>query len=236
MITDSNSNQTSSALTLGSTKVDPALLALAIKLRQFRQNSLESCRTLILPAGPGFDSSRTVAGLAAALRQLLEEPILTIHCDDFAGSSSTPPAFLPEQTSAPVQQVAEILVKDPASNPDSGSALMTLPNNGAVPAMAHVRFAERTSLASTLASPAFETFFRFANKNCKHILIASRCYQQQPEVAMLAHSASHVILTVAADHTRIPEIRATQAMLSSCRAETLGFLLEKHKIQKGKRP
>jgi hypothetical protein len=231
VITDSNSNQPTSALNTASPKVESALLALAIRLRQFRQSSAESCRTLILPAGPGYDSSQTVAAMAAALRQLLEEPILTLHCDSFAGAQ-TPTV---EKTPAAKPQLSEIFVNGPSNHSDPGSSLMTLPQSGALPPLAHVRFAENASLATTLASPAFESFYSFASKNCRHILIASRCFQQQPEVAMLAHAATHVVLTVAADHTRIQDIRATQAALAPYKAEMLGFLLEKHKIAKGQR-
>ena len=55
-------------------------MSLAVQLRGRRIEHGSTCRTVITPAGPGFDSSALVNNLAEALRQIHESPVLTIHC------------------------------------------------------------------------------------------------------------------------------------------------------------
>ena len=83
-------------LVIGSEQSRPAkpvasvLLSIAVRLRSRRMDAGKVGFTVLAPAGPGFSSRQVALKLSAALEQIQDGPVLTVHCEPEEQPTSTP--------------------------------------------------------------------------------------------------------------------------------------------------
>ena len=199
----------------GALQLPPSLMSLAVQLRGRRIEHGSTCRTVITPAGPGFDSSALVNNLAEALRQIHESPVLTIHCGRKQSDRTI---------EAPPKN--ELLIDSNLNGGEERALELSFENRNAVPDLALLRFTDQVNLVSAIASPVFGEFLANAGESFRHILFSAGCQQEHSETAFLAQIAHQVIVTVSANRTKIADIQATQRMLKRSQSVILGFLFE----------
>lgn len=203
--------------------IEPASLSVAIQLRARRLEFDRRLFTVVVPAGPGFDSRGTVAGLARALEQIYEGPVLTIHCGNGHG----------KRESAQSTGHGEFLVTTDSKDGQKATELVQLPAQAALTANPRLLFGPGVNVASILASPGFKEFLDRASETFRHIVVSAGCQQEHPEAAVVAQMADCLIMTVAADHTTYADARIALSRLRQCGTEVLGFLLERNAVTTG---
>jgi len=169
--------------------------------------------TVLAPAGPGFSSRQVALKLSAALEQIQDGPVLTVHCEPEEQPTSTP---------------SELFVVTPAQG---GNSLvpsgLQLPAPGALPATgASMQFSHDVDIAAALASDSMTEFFGRAAQTFRHIVLSARCPQHHPETIVLTSMAQSLIMTALTGHTTQKEMRDTLAIFRASRAETIGFLMQ----------